>query len=102
MYSRQVVEHLEGALIETEYAASDVSHHLSSCVDASYAAKAEAALAALFAAKRLLQEVLATSLRQSAYAQAQCAPGPVHSARTVSTKRRRPTGSPPTRAHAIR
>jgi hypothetical protein len=75
---------------------------LSSCMDASYAAKAEAALAAMFAAKRLLQDVLATSLRQSAYAQAQCAPGPSRFARTVFTKRRRPTGSPPTRARAIR
>ena len=63
MCFQQIVQHLEGALIEIQYAAADISYRLSSRpVAARGAAKDRAMLIALFAARRLLQDVLAVSL----------------------------------------
>lgn len=73
MHSQQIVQHLERALIEVEYAAGDISDQLSSCADASCAAKGKAALAALVATKRLLRDLLTISSRQAPHVQASCA-----------------------------
>ncbi|MGD1039120.1 MAG: hypothetical protein ABR878_18600 [Roseiarcus sp.] len=62
MSFRQIVQHLQGALIEVQYAAADISYRLSSSPAAARSAEDEAMLTALFAARRLLQDVLAVSL----------------------------------------
>ena len=65
MCVQQTVQHLEGALIEVHYAAADISYRSSSRPVAARAAKDRAMLIALFAARRLLQDVLTVSLRGS-------------------------------------
>lgn len=65
MCVQQIVQHLEGAVIEVQYAAADISYRLSSRPLAARAAKDRAMLVALFAARRLLQDVLTVSLRRS-------------------------------------
>ena len=64
MSFKQIAEHVEGALIEVEYAAADASYLLSSSPSASRAADGEAMLFALLTARHLLQEALSVSLRR--------------------------------------
>ena len=65
MRVQQIVQHLEGALIEVQYAAADISYQMSSRAVAARAGKNRAMLMALLAARRLLQDVLSVSLRRS-------------------------------------
>ena len=65
MCFQQIVQHVEGALIDVQYAAADISYHLSSRAVAPRAAKDRAMLVALLSARRLLEDVLTVSLRRS-------------------------------------
>jgi hypothetical protein len=63
MRSGQVVRHVEGALIEVQYAAADISYQLSS--DTARADDDEAMFIALVTVRRLLEDVLIVSQRRS-------------------------------------
>jgi hypothetical protein len=65
MCFEQIVRHLEGALIEVQYAAADISYRMSPTPAATSAAEDEAIFIALIAARRLLQDVLTVSQRRS-------------------------------------
>jgi hypothetical protein len=65
MRFKQIVEHLEGALIEVRYAAADISRQLASPPPAPRPTAGEALLFTLLAIRYLLEDAL-TALRSPA------------------------------------